>query len=143
MTSEQLQTLIEQARLLAMTAHRGQTRDGGGDYFTEHVEPVALSLPDHLKPIGYLHDVPEDTDVTLQDLIDVGFPKYVTDAVDILTHKNNEPNVSYWTNIAKNKDATEVKIKDIKNNSIKPSERQKEKYAKALALFAKFGYDVA
>lgn len=68
----------------------------------------------------------------------------VTDAVDLLTHKNNEPNVSYWGRIATNKDATTVKLADIKNNlSSQPSERQKEKYAKALALFAKLGYDVA
>lgn len=143
MTSEQLTVLIDQAKKVAEASHKGVTRNDGTTPYMAHVQAVADAVEDRLKPIAYLHDVVEDTDVTLQDLIDVGFPTYVTDAVDLLTHKNNEPNITYWTNIAKNKDAAEVKIKDIKNNSIQPSERQKEKYAKALALFAKLGYDVA
>jgi (p)ppGpp synthase/HD superfamily hydrolase len=144
MTSEQLKVVIEQARQVAMAAHKGQTRRGGGDYFTEHVEQVAAGVEDRLKPIAYLHDVPEDTRVTLQDLIDAGFPKYVTDAVRLLTHFDNEPNVEYWGRIAKSPDAAPVKIKDMKNNlSSQPSEKAREKYAKGLALFAKAGYDVA
>lgn len=147
MNENQLKVLIDQARRVAEAAHKGQTRRGGGDYFKEHVEPVALSLPDRLKPIGYLHDVPEDfefTHVTLQDLINAGFPKYVTDAVDLLNHKDNEPNVQYWGRIAQNKDAAPVKIADMKNNiAANPNERQKEKYTKGLAFFQKAGYDIA
>ena len=64
--------------------------------------------------------------------------------MELLTHRNNEPNVSYWAKIAKNKDATAVKIADMKNNlSDSPGDRQREKYMKGLALFAKFGYDIA
>lgn len=143
MTSEQLKVLIEQARNVAKAAHTGQTRRDGGDYFENHVEPVAQSVEDKLKPIAYLHDVVEDTPVKLEDLRSVGFPSYVLDAVDLLTHKNREPNVAYWTRLAQNKDATAVKIADIRNNlSGTPSERQVEKYNKALALFQKLGYEV-
>lgn len=144
LTENQLQILIDQAKNVAKAAHLGQTRRGGGDYFENHVEPVALSVEDRLKPIAYLHDVVEDTEVTLDDLRQAGFPSYVLIAVDLLTHKNNEPNISYWTAIAGNKDAATVKIKDIKHNlSDNPSDRQKEKYAQALQLFSKFGYDVS
>lgn len=144
MNSEQLKVLIEQAKKIAIAAHKGQTRANGiDDYFTAHIEPVALSVEDRLKPIAYLHDTVEDTSVTLKDLINAGFPTYVTDAVDLLTHKNKEPNVIYWTRIAKSKDATTVKIADIKNNlSGQPSDRQKEKYKLALQLFASAGYDI-
>lgn len=142
MTNEQIQVLIDQAKNVAEAAHKGQQRRDGGDYFKNHVEPVAASVEDRLKPIAYLHDVVEDTEVTLEDLRTAGFPEYVLTAIDVLTHKNNEPNVSYWTRIAQNKDATAVKLADIRNNlSGTPSERQKAKYAQALQLFSKFGYD--
>ncbi len=144
LTENQLQTLITSAKNVAKVAHLGQTRRGGGDYFENHVEPVAQSVEDRLKPIAYLHDTVEDTDITLEDLRTANFPEYVLTAVDLLTHKNHEPNLSYWTKIATNKDAANVKIKDIKNNlSSNPSDRQKEKYRQALQLFSKFGYDVS
>ena len=60
MTSEQLKVLIYQARNVAISAHLGQVRSTGADYFKAHVEPVALSVEDHLKPIAYLHDVVEE-----------------------------------------------------------------------------------
>lgn len=143
MTKEQLNVLIDQSMKVAQAAHMGQKRNGGGDYFIEHVSQVAAAVEDYLKPIAFLHDVLEDTPVTLDQLKEAGFPDYVLNAVDILTHKNHEPNVSYWTRIAQNKDAATVKIADIKNNlSSSPSDRAKEKYAKALTLFQKFGYDV-
>lgn len=144
MTPEQLKVLIEQAKQVAIAAHKGQQRRGGGDYFTDHVEKVALAVPDQQKPIAYLHDVVEDTEVTLEDIKAAGFPQYVLDAVDLLTHKNNEPNISYWTRIAANKDAAIVKIADMKNNlSSQPSDRQREKYMQGLNLFAKAGYDIS
>lgn len=144
MTPDQLKVLIKQARDVAEAAHRGTTRnDGKTPYFT-HVEEVANSVEDYLKPIAYLHDVVEDTLVTLDDLKNAGFPEYVLKAVDLLTHRPNVPNVEYWAEIAKNKDAAQVKIADMKNNlGSQPSERQKEKYAKGLAMFAKAGYGVA
>jgi (p)ppGpp synthase/HD superfamily hydrolase len=143
MTSEQLTVLIDQAKKVAEAAHKGITRNDGTTPSMTHVQAVANAVEDRLKPIAFLHDTVEDSDITIQDLIDAGFPKYVTDAVDLLTHKNNEPNMSYWSKIATNKDAVMVKLADIKNNLTgQPSERQKEKYTNALALFTKLGYDV-
>ena len=144
MTVKQLQTVIEQAKNVAEAAHRGATRnDGKTPYFT-HVEAVADAVEPRLKPIAFLHDVVKDSDITIKDLKNAGFPSYVVDAVDLLTHRNNEPNLSYWGKIAKNKDATAVKIADMKNNLMgAPSDRQREKYMKGLALFAKAGYDIA
>lgn len=140
-TPEQLKVVMEQAKNVAAAAHRGQVRRDGGDYFLEHVQKVADAVEDRLKPIAFLHDVCEDTAITLEDLKEAGFPKYVLDAVDLLTHKNNEPNLSYWGKIVTNKDAATVKIADIKNNlGSNPKERQKEKYIKALNFFAQQGY---
>jgi (p)ppGpp synthase/HD superfamily hydrolase len=135
--------MIKAMREIAIAAHKGQVRRDGGDYFKDHVEQVSEMVEDRLKPIALGHDLIEDTKITLHDLIEAGFPSYVTDAIDVLTHKNNEPNVAYWTRIAQNKDAVAVKLADIRNNlSGTPSDRQKEKYAQALRLFAAHGYAV-
>lgn len=143
MTETQLSVLVDQAKKVAEAAHHGQTRkDGRTPYFT-HVQAVADAVEDRLKPIAYLHDVVEDTPITIDDLKSAGFPQYILDAVDLLTHKNQEPNVSYWTKIAQNKDAAPVKIADMKHNlSQTPNPRQKQKYEQGLALFKKFGYSI-
>jgi (p)ppGpp synthase/HD superfamily hydrolase len=143
MTSEQLNVLIDQSEKVGRAAHRGQVRRDGGDYFDNHVAPVASTVEPRLKPIANLHDTVEDTSVTLEDLRNAGFPSYVIAAVDLLTHKNNEPNLEYWGRIAQNKDAATVKLADIKQNlSSNPSPRQVEKYTRALELFKSHGYKV-
>jgi hypothetical protein len=68
---------------------------------------------------------------------------YIIVAVDLVTHKNRMPNIEYWAQIATNADATEVKVTDIKDNlGDAPSDRQKDKYTQALALFKQCGYSV-
>lgn len=127
---------IEKAKQIAIAAHEGQTRNNGEPYIT-HPAAVAAAVELRLQPIAWLHDVVEDSAVTLNDLKQEGFPSYIIVAIDLLTHKNNEPNMSYWANIATNLDALEVKKKDIAHNmGSNPSEHAKRKYAKALVFFA-------
>jgi (p)ppGpp synthase/HD superfamily hydrolase len=130
---------IERAKQIAIQAHEGQKRRGGQPYI-EHPLRVANEVENGLKPIAFLHDVCEDSNITLYDLQKEGFPQYIIDAVDLLTHKKEDTNVQYWIKIAKNPDAVEVKLKDIKDNlGDNPNERQKQKYVKALDLFKKLG----
>lgn len=133
---------IELARQIATQAHEGQTRNGGEPYIT-HSEAVANVVEDRLKPIAWLHDVIEDTNVTLENLKQAGFPSYIVNAVDLLTHRDKEPNVVYWRKMLVNPDAVIVKIADIKHNlSSNPSIHSKEKYIKALAVFKAAGYSI-
>lgn len=142
MEKRQIDSMIKAMTEIARTAHAGQKRRDGGDYFEEHVQKVADAVEDRLKPIALGHDLVEDTSITIQDLINCRFPKYVTDAIDVLTHRNNEPNEVYWERISRNKDATPVKIADMKNN-LKTSEgRQKEKYLSGLKFFSDCGYTI-
>lgn len=144
MTEEKTQDYwINLARQVAITAHQGTFRNDKITPYIKHPEAVAATVEKRLQPIAWLHDVVEDTTVTLDDLKNHGFPDYVINAVDVLTHKNNEPNLIYWERIAQNPDAVIVKIADIKNNlSDAPSDRQKEKYARALKLFSDAGFAV-
>jgi GTP diphosphokinase / guanosine-3',5'-bis(diphosphate) 3'-diphosphatase len=64
--------IIEKAFEFASTAHKGQKRASGADYI-EHSLHAAnnladLKLPTPIIIAGLLHDVPEDTDVTLEEI---------------------------------------------------------------------------
>jgi (p)ppGpp synthase/HD superfamily hydrolase len=65
------------ARELARRAHRGQQDKAGRDYFEGHLVPIASAAklfgPDAVAA-AWLHDVLEDTDVTIEDLARVGVP---------------------------------------------------------------------
>jgi len=137
----ELQKQIELAKWVAENAHSGIMRKDGKTPYMSHVQAVADAVEDRLKPIAYLHDVVEDTNVTLDELKELGFDSYVIDAVDLLTHLDGVPNIVYWKDISTNPDATTVKLADIAHNlSSQPSEHAKQKYAKALTFFKGLGY---
>lgn len=126
---------IRQAQVLATLAHEGQKRTDGSPYIN-HPKRVSEAVEDRLKPIAWLHDVVEDTRVTLEDLKQAGFPSYVIDAVDLLTHRKGEPNIMYWGKIKTNPDAKAVKLADINDNlNDTPSEHARNKYGRALSFF--------
>lgn len=130
-----IEVWIEKMRNIAHAAHHGQKRNDGRPYI-EHPERVAAAVEDRLKPIALGHDLIEDTKVTLKDLKRVGFPSYIIDAIDLLTHRKNEPNLSYWGKIKTNSDAKTVKLVDINDNvNDAPSEHARHKYARALSFF--------
>lgn len=134
---------IDLAKWIAHEAHAGQFRRDNTTPYIKHPAAVVKQLEPRLKPIGWLHDVVEDTNVTIEELIDVGFPSYIINGVEDMTHKEGDTNMRYWKNMLTNPDAVTVKIADIKTNlADAPSERQKIKYEKALELFSKAGYSV-
>lgn len=68
--------MIEQAKLFAIEAHSGQKRKNSDVDYIVHPIRVAEILKDsgfsdELVCAGYLHDVVEDTDYTLQDIENV------------------------------------------------------------------------
>jgi (p)ppGpp synthase/HD superfamily hydrolase len=133
---------IKRSVEIAYAAHEGQKRIDGSPYI-KHPFRVADAVEDRLKPIAYLHDVVEDTKVTLDDLKKEGFPSYIINAVDLLTHRKEDTNMEYWKKILTNPDAVAVKVADLKDNlSDQPNEYQKQKYARALKLFRDAGATV-
>jgi (p)ppGpp synthase/HD superfamily hydrolase len=136
-----LERQIELMRELAHERHEGQFRNDGVTPYVTHVEAVADSVEDRLKPIALGHDLIEDTNVTLDELKKLKFPVRVILAIDLLTHKEGVSNIEYWKRISANADATAVNIADIRHNlSSNPSENAKAKYGRALVLFKSLGY---
>jgi hypothetical protein len=70
---------------------------------------------DDAEVVAWLHDVVEDTDVTL-DEIDRDFGRRIADAVDAITRRDGEGD-RYYRRVAANPIARLVKVHDIADNT--------------------------
>ena len=103
--------------------------------------PPSVNEPDQ-KIAAYLHDVIEDTPITADDLLNMGFTPKIVDSIKLLTKDKNVPYEEYLKNIRSDSIARAVKIADLKHNmdlSRIPNPTEKdyarlEKYKKALAF---------
>lgn len=142
----------DRAAVLAQQAHKGQTRKNGENYFN-HVTRVAVRAKKRPAPApainqtrweelvettALLHDVIEDTNVTLLDLGDAGFGLAVREAVSLLTHKDGQGYNHYLACLSTNLIARAVKIADLLDNlTDNASPRQIERYSAALNFLIK------
>ena len=134
------QSQSEKAYEIAKKAHLGQIDKAGEDYI-KHPEKVASFVnSDEEKAVAYLHDVIEDTELTLEDLREYGFSEEVLEAVDVITKKKGQDYQTYLNSVKENKLARMVKLADLRHNSdltrlINITEKdieRKEKYQKAI-----------
>lgn len=109
------------AELIAEIAHRGQV-DKAGKPYVEHPRRVAelakrrgSDKVEHLV-VALLHDVVEDTPITLDELGWV-FPAHIVAAIDAITHRAGEPRGDYYARVAVNDIAFQVKLADIADNT--------------------------
>ena len=128
--------MIVTARNFAQMAHVNQYRRDNKTPYFNHVDGVARTVipqtPENIAT-AYLHDVVEDTGYTLNDLTKIGMPSEVVDAVNRLTKTKGMDYEVYLMSVKNNPIARAVKIADINYNmNDTPTEKQKEKYTKAL-----------
>lgn len=93
--------------------------DKGGSPYINHLIKVASKVKcEKEKTIALLHDVIEDTDVSAEDLINLGFPKDIVDSVVIVTRKDDETYSDFIERIANSNDlsAIRVKVADLEDN---------------------------
>lgn len=127
---------------LAYNAHQGQN-DLSGIPYIFHPYHLAEQMNDEVTTcVALLHDVVEDTDVTL-DRLEQEFPSEVTEAVRLLTHQKGTSYFDYIHTLKANPIARAVKLRDLAHNSDEsrlcaspdfPAEtlaRWREKYARA------------
>ncbi len=72
---------------------------------------------DNEKIVAILHDVVEDSEVTLEVLKNEGFSEIILEAVDCLTRRNNESYMDFIKRCKQNEIARVVKIEDLLDNS--------------------------
>jgi (p)ppGpp synthase/HD superfamily hydrolase len=63
-----------------------------------------------------LHDVVEDTSLTLDDLRKEGFPREVLEAVESLSKNEKESYDEYVERVSRNPVAVKVKLADLEDN---------------------------
>ena len=111
-----MENLIDKALNIACKAHAGQVDKAGAPYIL-HPLRLALTFCDpNLQVVALLHDVVEDSDVTLDGLRDAGFGDEIICAIGALTKKNDEAYDDFINRVAKNHIAKQVKIKDLEDN---------------------------
>ena len=108
--------LTNKALSIAYDAHHGQL-DSNGIPYIFHPLHLAEQMDDEISCCcAILHDVVEDTSVTMADL-EKEFPKEVTDVLKHLTHGKDVPYEQYVRAMKTNPTAVKVKLADIAHNS--------------------------
>ena len=118
--------------------------DKGGMPYVFHPYHIAEDLFNENEVIvALLHDVIEDSELTIDDLKSYGFPNEAIEAIALMTHKKDTPYFDYVIRLSKNRIARRVKMLDLLHNmdatrlNNEPDEKNKkriEKYKKAYNL---------
>lgn len=107
---------VSTALMVANRAHSGQFDKGGQPYIRHPMRVSAAMHSDDERIVALLHDVVEDSDITLGDLRRDGFSDAVVDAVDALTRRRHEVYSAYILRVAANPLAVAVKVADLADN---------------------------
>lgn len=137
---------LERAIEIAAKAHAGQVDKAGQPYVLHPLRMMLAVTTPEACMAAVLHDVVEDTAVTLDELRAEGFSASVLEAVDALTKREGEDYEACIRRVAPNPIAREVKLADLRDNSdlsriAEPTERDRErirKYQRAIAYLERW-----
>lgn len=105
----------DKALEIATEAHKGQERWGGDPYIIHPVRVAERMATWTEKIVAILHDVVEDTPVSLADLSE-HFPPIIIEAIDAISRRENELYFVYIHRCSCNNLARKVKIADLFDN---------------------------
>lgn len=134
---------LDDAIQVARQAHEGQLDKSGRPYIAHPLRVMGAVRDPHERMTAVLHDVVEDTDVTLEDLTAAGCPAEVVTAVAALSKQPGEEWEAYLARVAANPIALAVKRADLADNlsperlerlDAETQERLRAKYEAALRV---------
>jgi (p)ppGpp synthase/HD superfamily hydrolase len=141
---------VQLAREIATKAHDGQFRWDGETPYISHPAAIARVVATNYNSVNFphfvieatatawLHDVVEDTPLTIVDLRAAGISESILTAVDLLTKREGQSYLDYLLQLKNNEIARVVKIEDIRNNMSDLDRKKKksmyEKYQLALYI---------
>lgn len=108
-------TTLEKAIAIASNAHAGQVDKGGKPYILHPVRVMMAQQSIDAMIVGVLHDVVEDTTISLEELTKLGFSNEVVEAINCLTKKGKNYDM-YLQKVKQNSLAREVKLADLADN---------------------------
>ncbi len=113
---ESIMNYLEKSILMAVQAHAGQQDKAGAPYILHPLRLMLQMEKAEEMSAAVLHDVIEDTPLTLEQLRNEGIPETVIEAVDRLTRKADEPYETFIRRIKGSPIAEKVKKADLKDN---------------------------
>ncbi|MBO5469408.1 MAG: GTP pyrophosphokinase [Lachnospiraceae bacterium] len=108
--------MLEKAIEIAVEAHRGQIDKAGREYILHPMRVMLRGRNDTEMIVGILHDVVEDTPVTLDMLRLEGFSEEVLAAIDCITKHKGESYGTFIDRVLANPLATQIKLYDMEDN---------------------------
>lgn len=102
---------------LAKIAHNGAVDKGGNPYINHPIAVASQFSCTYRICTAYLHDIVEDTDYTVEMLIDKGIDLRVAEAVRLITHSKSMSYSEYLEILSADSIAVDVKIADMLHNS--------------------------
>lgn len=138
--------MLEKAIDIAVEAHKGQIDKAGKPYILHPIRVMLAGATEDEMICGILHDVIEDTPVSLEMLREEGFSEPVLFALALLTHDRSVPYMDYIHQLTKSPLAIQVKLHDLHDNLNRDrlgmltleDERRMEKYKKSQAYLLRF-----
>lgn len=118
---KEMTSMVEKAIVVATKAFEGMRGEGDNERVTvSHSLRVGLAGQNERQMVlGYLHDVVEDTPVTIDLLADIGFPRDILNDIELLTHRYGTFTYrGYINNIIwrGSQDVLAVKLNDLVDN---------------------------
>lgn len=111
------------AIFIAGLAHAGQVDKVGQPYIDHPIHVVELlyamggeNIDMEMAVAAMLHDVVEDTNITLDALRSLQFNENVVGMVDLLTHRRGQSRAEYVYYISRNEKSTLIKTADVLDN---------------------------
>ena len=127
--------MLEKAIKIAVEAHRGQIDKAGKIYILHPMRVMLRGQSETEQIVGILHDVIEDTPVTLEMLQQEGFSEDILSALACLTKEKGEDYGHFIDRVITNPLATQVKLYDMEDNMNRdripyPTKSDEDRFAK-------------
>ena len=102
---------------ICFEAHKDQLDKSGLPYVFHPFHLAEQMTDEETCAVALLHDVVEDTDITLKDLEKLGFGEKILEAISLMTHREGVDYMDYVAKIKTNPIARAVKLADLRHNS--------------------------
>ena len=134
--------MTRKAMRIAYDAHAGQVDKTGLPYIYHPIHLAENMADENAVITALLHDVVEDTDITIDDLAREGFNEDILIALQLLTHNPAQEYMDYISQLSTCTLARKVKLADLYHNSDvtrldtidEKTARRLEKYTRAIKL---------
>ncbi len=131
--------MLEKAIHIAVEAHRGQIDKAGKPYILHPMRVMLAGQNEDEMILGILHDVVEDTPISLEMLRNEGFSERILTALDAISKREGEEYPDFIERVVKDPLSSRVKLYDLHDNMNRErikeykeaDERRHEKYVKA------------